>query len=111
MLDLEITPNRADLLCHIGIAREIAALTGRNFEAPASPAKLGGFGGSVIDVDSSECQLYTALVITNVHVAASPAWLRTKLEAIGLRSINNVVDITNYVMFQTGQPLARLRCG
>ena len=105
VLDLEITPNRADLLCHIGIAREIAALTEQNFEAPASPAKLGGFGGSVIDVDSSECQLYTALAITNVHVAASPEWLRTKLEAIGLRSINNVVDITNFVMFQTGQPL------
>ena len=105
VLDLEITPNRADLLCHIGIAREIAALTGKQFQAPAEPMKLGGFGGSVIDVASGQCQLYTALTISNVRVGPSPEWLRRKLEAIGLRAINNIVDITNYVMFQTGQPL------
>ena len=105
VLDLEITPNRPDLLCHIGIAREIAALTGKQFKPPVETMKLGGFGGSVIDVDSEECQIYTALTITNVQVGPSPEWLRRKLEAIGLRAINNVVDITNYVMFQTGQPL------
>ena len=105
VLDLEITPNRADLLCHIGIAREIAALTGKRFKPPAEPMKLGGFGGGVIDVDSEHCQLYTALAISNVHVGPSPEWLRRKLEAVGLRAINNVVDITNYVMLQTGQPL------
>jgi phenylalanyl-tRNA synthetase beta chain len=105
VLDLEITPNRSDLLCHIGIAREVAALTGKEFKAPMETMKLGGFGGSVIDVASSQCQLYTAQSISNVQVGPSPEWLRRKLEAIGLRSINNIVDITNYVMFQTGQPL------
>jgi phenylalanyl-tRNA synthetase beta chain len=105
VLDLEITPNRADLLCHIGIAREIAALTGKQFKPPVETMKLGGFGGSVIDVASSQCRLYTAQAISNVQVGPSPEWLRRKLEAIGLRAINNIVDITNYVMFQTGQPL------
>jgi phenylalanyl-tRNA synthetase beta chain len=105
VLDLEITPNRPDLLCHIGIAREIAALTGKQFKPPVETMKLGGFGGSVIDVASEQCQIYTALTITNVQVGPSPEWLRRKLEAVGLRAINNVVDITNYVMFQTGQPL------
>ncbi len=105
VLDLEITPNRADLLSHAGVAREIAALTGKTFTAPASSAKVEGFGTNAVNVEPAGCELYTALEISNVKVGASPEWLRRKLEAVGLRPINNIVDITNYVMLELGQPL------
>ena len=105
VLDLEITPNRADLLSHVGIAREIAALTGKSFTAPESSIPADGFGTTAVNVEPAGCQLYTALEISNVKVAPSPDWLRRKLEAVGLRPINNIVDITNYVMFELGQPL------
>ncbi|MEP6670880.1 MAG: phenylalanine--tRNA ligase subunit beta [Chthoniobacter sp.] len=105
VLDLEITPNRADLLSHVGIAREIAALTGKAFTAPEGPAKVEGFGTTAVNVEPAGCELYTALEISNVTVSPSPEWLRRKLEAVGLRPINNIVDITNYVMLELGQPL------
>jgi phenylalanyl-tRNA synthetase beta chain len=105
VLDLEITPNRADLLSHVGIAREIAALTGKTFTVPEKTAKVEGFGTSAVDVEPAGCELYTALEISNVKVGPSPDWLRRKIEAVGLRPINNVVDITNYVMLELGQPL------
>jgi phenylalanyl-tRNA synthetase beta chain len=105
VLDLEITPNRADLLSHAGIAREIAALTGKAFKAPVSRLAVEGFGTSAVDVKVSTCALYTALEISGVTVGPSPDWLRRKLEAVGLRPINNIVDITNYVMLELGQPL------
>jgi len=105
VLDLEITPNRADLLSHVGIAREIAALTGKTFTVPQSAVKPEGFGTNAVNVEPAACQLYTALEISNVKVGPSPDWLRRKLESVGLRPINNIVDITNYVMFELGQPL------
>ncbi|MDR3403383.1 MAG: phenylalanine--tRNA ligase subunit beta [Chthoniobacter sp.] len=105
VLDLEITPNRADLLSHVGIAREIAALTGKTFTVPESAQRVEGFGTSAVNVEPAGCELYTALEISNVSVGASPEWLRRKLEAVGLRPINNIVDITNYVMLELGQPL------
>jgi len=105
VLDLEITPNRADLLSHVGIAREIAALTERNFDGPKTPRKVEAFGTSAVDVEPRECELYTVLEISDVKVGSSPEWLRRKLEAVGLRPINNIVDITNYVMMELGQPL------
>ena len=108
ILDLEITPNRADLLSVHGIAREIGALTGKavniehrtlNIEHRTLPTESG------IRVDAMECPLYTARKISGVKVGPSPEWLRVKLEAVGLRAINNVVDITNFVMLELGQPL------
>ncbi len=105
VLDLEITPNRADLLSHQGIAREIAALTSTELRLPPAPAPVVEFGSSAVDVEPAECRLYTALEISNVQVGPSPDWLRAKLESVGLRAINNIVDITNYVMLEVGQPL------
>ncbi|MDQ3621977.1 MAG: phenylalanine--tRNA ligase subunit beta [Verrucomicrobiota bacterium] len=101
VLDLEITPNRPDLLSHRGIAREIAALQGKrlSFETVALPSE------STIQVATAACPLYTARRIRGVKVGPSPDWLRQRLEAVGLRPINNVVDITNYVMLDLGQPL------
>jgi phenylalanyl-tRNA synthetase beta chain len=111
VLDLEITPNRADLLSHVGIAREIAALTGKTYQFPKSTVELEGFGTSAVDVEPAGCELYTALEISNVKVGPSPDWLRRKLEAVGLRPINNIVDITNYVMLELGQPLHAFDAG
>jgi phenylalanyl-tRNA synthetase beta chain len=105
VLDLEITPNRADLLSHVGMAREIAALTGTTHTAPESSIPVEGFGTTAVDVEPAGCELYTALEISNVKVGPSPAWLSRKLETVGLRPINNIVDITNYVMLELGQPL------
>lgn len=104
VLDLEITPNRPDLLGHTGMAREVAALTNRTLTVPTvavrevSPAKP-------VAVDSPACGSYTLTALSGVKVAPSPDWLRQKLEAVGLRPINNIVDVTNYVLMETGQPL------
>lgn len=117
ILDLEITPNRADLLSHIGIAREIAALTGKEFLFTAKSAKsakgsenlenLRALRGSFeIEIEAPvKCPFYTAQKISNVKIASSPPWLRERLESVGVRSINNIVDITNFVMLEMGQPL------
>lgn len=118
LYDLEVTPNRPDLNSVIGIAREIAALTGHPLRLPApglasGPAALVGAGpGTTIDhhlavrIDEPElCPRYTARVVTGVKIGPSPDWLRGTLEKVGIRSINNVVDVTNYVMLETGQPL------
>lgn len=104
VLDLEITPNRADLLSHIGIAREVAALTGRELRLPPPSPTVGDYRGPV-SVEAPESPLYTVLAIAGVKVGPSPDWLKRKLEAVGLRAIHNVVDVTNFVMLETGQPL------
>jgi phenylalanyl-tRNA synthetase beta chain len=112
--DLEITPNRPDLNSVIGIAREIAALTGNSLRLPSTsstPAEAGLKGRPVSDLvsvrldDPELCPRYTARVVEGVKIAPSPDWLRSTLEKVGIRSINNVVDVTNYVMLETGQPL------
>jgi phenylalanyl-tRNA synthetase beta chain len=117
--DLEVTPNRPDLNSVIGIAREIAALTGNPLRVPeikvGQASRLSGAGGtpallcselvSVRIEDAEICPRYTARVIKGVKVGPSPAWLRDTLEKIGIRSISNVVDVTNYVMLESGQPL------
>ncbi|HYR57034.1 MAG TPA: hypothetical protein VEO95_00320, partial [Chthoniobacteraceae bacterium] len=84
VLDLEVTPNRPDLLSHIGIAREIAVLTRRPLTLPPPPVLSLGFGSEVIDVEPKECPLYSVLALTNVRVGPSPEWLRRRLEAVGL---------------------------
>ena len=106
ILDVEITPNRPDLLSHFGLAREIAALTSK----PLKPGDFGEnavtSGGDGVTISAArECPFYSARRIDNVTVGPSPSWLRMKLEASGLRAINNIVDITNYVMLELGQPL------
>jgi phenylalanyl-tRNA synthetase beta chain len=105
VLDLEVTPNRPDLLSHAGIAREIAVLTDKLWALPERPEQLLGFVGEVIDVEPRECGFYSALSISNLRVGPSPEWLSRQLTAVGLRPINNVVDVTNYVMLEMGQPL------
>lgn len=105
VLDLEITPNRADLLSHVGIAREIGVLTGQALRLPKAEVVREGFASEAIDVTGGQCRFYSAREIDGVQVRPSPEWLRRKLEAAGLRAINNIVDITNFVMLETGQPL------
>ena len=105
VLDLEITPNRPDLLSHAGIAREIGTLTGKTPKWP-SWEKIEALNEKPLKVSietDSPCY-YSASLIKGTKVGPSPDWLRTKLESIGLRSINNAVDVTNYVMMLAGQP-------
>jgi phenylalanyl-tRNA synthetase beta chain len=122
--DLEVTPNRPDLNSVIGIAREIAAVTGnelkipvvggasvlasRSLETDASAGEDARPTSEMVSVQNEEpelCPRYTARIVRQVKVGPSPDWLRSILEKVGLRSINNVVDITNYVMLESGQPL------
>ncbi len=105
VLDLEITPNRADLLSYLGIAREVATLTNKPLRSPATPATLNPATSSLKISDAQLCPLYTLRSIRGVKVGPSPEWLRAKLEAAGLRPINNVVDVTNFVLLELGQPL------
>ena len=107
--DLEVTPNRPDLNSVIGIAREIAAVTGNPLRIPElkiQNAKLKIEDLVAVRIEDAElCPRYTARVVKGVKVGPSPDWLRSTLEKVGIRSISNVVDVTNYVMLETGQPL------
>lgn len=113
VLDLEVTPNRPDLNSLIGIAREIAAITGNPLRLPhpaeaSFPVAQGGSAAELVEVRLEApdlCPRYTARVLKCVRVGPSPDWLRVLLERVGVRSINNVVDVTNFVMLETGQPL------
>ncbi len=105
ILDVEITPNRADLLSHYGLAREIAALTQKTLRALEIAEPPTATGDAVQISAPNECPFYSARRIANITVGPSPDWLRAKLEAVGLRAINNIVDITNFVMLELGQPL------
>ncbi|MEP6685769.1 MAG: phenylalanine--tRNA ligase subunit beta [Verrucomicrobiota bacterium] len=122
ILDVEITPNRSDLLSHLGLAREIAALVGssrcddrgrRNAPSLAVAASVSEAGGlppetaaATIKISAlRECPFYSARRIEGIKVSPSPDWLREKIEAVGVRSINNVVDIANLVMLELGQPM------
>lgn len=105
VLDLEITPNRGDLLSYLGLAREIAALTGKTARAPEIPEPRTKQDRSVRISALRECPFYSARRIENITVGPSPGWLRAKLESAGLRPISNIVDITNVVMLELGQPL------
>lgn len=107
---LEVTSNRTDCLSIIGLARELAACVGKTVQHPKVEYKATGEASEVssveIEPDALEaCPYYSAQVIRNVKVGESPAWLKKRLQAIGLRPINNIVDITNFVLFETGQPL------
>ena len=104
ILDVEITPNRGDLLSHYGLAREIAALTGKKLKSTPRDAKLDIKKSGVKITSTRECPFFTARKIDNVTVGPSPQWLRAKIESVGIRSINNIVDISNFVMLELGQP-------
>ncbi|MGJ8672207.1 phenylalanine--tRNA ligase subunit beta [Rubritalea sp.] len=106
IIEVEITPNRPDLLSHNGMARELSALTGKARKPFDQPVLETTTATAAVKISAEErCPLYTATKISGVKVTESPAWLKTKLEAIGLRPINNVVDITNFVLHELGHPL------
>ncbi len=109
ILDVDLLPNRvADLSGHLGLAREIGAILGRKVSLPKvklPPLQYGLNDFLKIKIQSPNCSLYVCSLIRGVKVKQSPLWLRKKLEDCGLRSINNIVDATNYVMLLTGQPL------
>src|SRR5256885_174805 len=104
ILDVEITPNRGDLLSHFGLAREIAALTGNKIKSTPREAKIDIRKTGVTISAIRECPFFSARKINDVKVGPSPQWLRAKIESVGIRSINNIVDISNFVMLELGQP-------
>lgn len=109
-IDVEVTSNRGDCLCHLGLARELAAATGRTLRPPVAsvaPARKPGPVASITSVENKIpdlCPRFTARVIQGVKVGPSPKWLVEALESIGQRSINNVVDASNFVLFELGHP-------
>ena len=108
VFDIEVTPNRPDCLSHIGIAREISAATGKPFRLGhikllKTPREKKGF--KIVRDDKAMCPFYTMRILRNVKVAPSPKWLAKKISSIGLSPINNIVDIANFVLFETGHPL------
>ncbi|MEE8504307.1 MAG: phenylalanine--tRNA ligase subunit beta [candidate division NC10 bacterium] len=109
ILEIAITPNRADCLSHYGIAREVAALTGATVRLKAGRLREGKTpvrGVTSVTVEATDlCPQYAARVIQGVRIGPSPFWLRRRLSLSGLRPINNVVDATNYVLLEVGQPL------
>jgi len=109
VLDIEITPNRPDALSVVGVAREVAALTGAPFRFPKVLVTEGEAEVSALaalDVQAPDlCPRFCARVITGLAVKPSPPWLAQRLRAVGLRPINNLVDVTNYIMWELGQPL------
>ncbi|MBU4377304.1 MAG: phenylalanine--tRNA ligase subunit beta [Candidatus Omnitrophica bacterium] len=107
IMDIEITPNRSDCLNYLGVAREISALTGKKVKMPLPRIKKSS-GGAPFKVDIKDktlCPRYTARFIRNISVKESPEWLKKRIISMGLRPVNNVVDITNFVLFETGQPM------
>ncbi len=110
LVEFEITPNRPDCLCMLGLARE-AAVTFNKPLMTHEPVVKAEAGGNICDhasvtiEDADLCPRYTARLVKNVKIAPSPIWMRERLRAAGMRSINNIVDITNYVMLELGQPM------
>jgi phenylalanyl-tRNA synthetase beta chain len=109
ILDLTATANRADALSMVGVAREVAALTGASLRIPAAGGvAIEGKESAGLAVEISEpqgCPIYIGTEIAGVKIAPSPAWLQQRLQAAGVRPINNVVDVTNYILLEWGQPL------
>lgn len=107
--DVNITPNRPDAISHLGIARDLAAVTGRPVKKPkVTMPENGGKAAEKFSVEiecPEVCHRYVGLLVEGVRIGPSPRWMQQRLEAIGLRPRNNVVDVTNYVMYECGQPL------
>jgi phenylalanyl-tRNA synthetase beta chain len=105
VFDLDVTPNRPDALSVAGVARDLAAFLGVPFSIPDPPAVGGGDGLATVAVQAPDlCPQFTATVLQGVHVGPSPQWLARRLTLAGMRPINNVVDASNYVMLELGQP-------
>lgn len=109
IIDFKVTPNRPDCLCALGIAREIAVMLGKQFNKPAVRGTVKGGGiedfAQVNVKDQELCPRYMARGVRNVRIEPSPKWMQERLIAAGMRPISNIVDITNYVMLETGQPM------
>src|ERR1700694_6265584 len=112
ILELEIKSNRPDLLCHLGIAREVGAI----FNLPVREPKIGfartGDAPELVRIDAPDgCRRFVGRLITGVTVAPSPTWMQARLRAAGVRPISNIVDITNYVILETGPPMHAFEYG
>jgi len=109
VFDIGLTPNRPDAACHIGVARDLAAVTEQPLKNPYSTIvtdhKKLDDPITVTVLDGKKCPRYAGMVVKNVTVKESPNWLKSRLTAIGLRPINNVVDVTNFILHEIGQPL------
>ena len=110
VVEFEITPNRPDCLCVIGLAREAAVTFGKELKlhTPVVQAKAGGDVSTMAKIVIEEpelCPRYTARMVKNVKIASSPEWMKERIRNAGMRPINNIVDITNYVMLEYGQPM------
>jgi phenylalanyl-tRNA synthetase beta chain len=109
VIDLDLTPNRPDCLSVVGIAREIAALTGAQLRVPQATVPTSDFDTvdkiTVEIADPEICPRYSAIVLTGIKVRPSPLWMQRRLYLCGVRPISNIVDVTNYVMLERGQPL------
>src|ERR1700716_3941793 len=106
ILELEIKSNRPDLLCHLGIAREVGAIFNVPLREPRVPAVRTGDAPELVRIDAPDgCRRFNGRLMTGVTVGPSPAWMQARLRAAGVRPISNIVDITNYVMLESGQPM------
>lgn len=105
ILDIEVTPNRPDLLSHVGIAREIAALYKRELKSPELLSLDLGADFDLEIEDERDCPRYSAAFVEDARIGPSPEWMRDLLTVVGLKPINNIVDITNFVLMELGQPL------
>lgn len=108
LFELKVTPNRADCLSHFGLAREIAAILGREVKFPIESLNEEGSTRDQMGLElraTDMCPRYAGRIVAGVKVGPSPDWLRKRLEAVGMNPINNVVDVTNFVMMELGQPL------
>ncbi|OGV17351.1 MAG: phenylalanine--tRNA ligase subunit beta [Stygiobacter sp. RIFOXYA2_FULL_38_8] len=108
-MEINITPNRADALSHIGVARDLCAIFNRPLKYPNIDLNESGKKSeelAAVEIrDSQKCPRYIGKVVSNVEIKESPEWMKKRLKSIGLRPINNVVDVTNYVLHEVGQPL------
>jgi phenylalanyl-tRNA synthetase beta chain len=110
VFEIGLTPNRPDASCHLGVARDLAAVLNKHLKKPFSATSADTKGGlkEFIDIqilNADKCHRYVGMLIRGVTIKASPKWLQGRLKAIGLRPINNVVDATNFVLHELGQPL------
>src|SRR5687768_10600672 len=108
VLDIDVTTNRADAMCHLGLAREAAALHDVPLEPPAIalPPDRPKAPADLVTIAAPQlCRRYVGVVVHGVRVGESPGWVQARLRAIGLRPLNNVVDVTNLVLWESGQPL------
>lgn len=106
VFDIDLTSNRSDCLSHLGVSREVAAITNGELRINNDNKQPINNGQNLVSIqDADLCHRFTARIVRNVKIGASPEWLKKRLEAVGERSINNVADITNFVMHELGQPM------